>query len=123
MQRSIERIVGTASAREERSRLVFREINDWRSTMKGMMWAIGVVLMAAPLVAQMTKVDFEKDQIGKPPAGWTATQTGSGRASWSVEKDDTAPSKSNVLKQSGVATYPVCLKDDTVLTDGVVDVK
>ena len=94
-----------------------------RKDMRRMMSAVGAVLMAVPVVAQTSKVDFENDQIGKPPAGWTATQTGGGRATWTVEKDDTAPSKTNVLKQSGVATYPVCLKDDTHLRDGVVEVK
>jgi hypothetical protein len=91
--------------------------------MKRMMSAVGVALMAAPLVAQTTKVDFEKDQIGKPPAGWTATRTGTGEAKWTIERDDTAPSKSNVLKQSGQATYPVCIKDDTNIKDGFVEVK
>jgi hypothetical protein len=28
-----------------------------------------------------------------------------------------------VLKQSGVATYPICIKDDTSLKDGFVEVK
>jgi hypothetical protein len=81
------------------------------------------IVMTAALLAQTITMDFEKDQIGKPPAGWTATQTGSGHAMWTVEKDDTAPSKSSVLKQSGVATYPICLKDDTSLKDGSVEVK
>src|SRR5213593_3053823 len=40
-----------------------------------------------------------------------------------IEKDDSAPSKPNVLRQSGKATYPVCLKDDTSLKDGFVEVK
>ena len=57
------------------------------------------------------------------PAGWTATQTGTGQAKWAVVQDDTAPSKPNVLKQSGQATYPVCLKDDTSIKDGFVEVK
>src|SRR5450759_972786 len=47
----------------------------------------------------------------------------SGEAKWTIEKDDTAPSKPNVLKQSGQATYPVCIKDDTSLKDGFVEVK
>jgi hypothetical protein len=68
-------------------------------------------------------VNFDKAEAGKPPAGWTATQTGSGQAKWAVVQDDTAPSKPNVLKQSGQATYPVCLKDDTSLKDGFVEVK
>ena len=91
--------------------------------MKPMMLAVGVVSLVTPLVAQTSKVDFKKDQIGNPPAGWTATQTGTGHAIWTIEKDDSAPSKSNVLKQSGVATYPVCLKNDTSVKDGFVEVK
>jgi hypothetical protein len=78
---------------------------------------------AAPLMAQPTHVTFENDRIGSGPQGWTATQTGTGRAIWTVEKDETAPSKSNVLKQSGVATYPVCIKDDSNVKDGSVEVK
>lgn len=84
---------------------------------------MSVVLMVAPLAAQTTKVDFAKEKIGSPPTGWTATQTGSGHATWTIERDDTAPSKGNVLKQSGTATYPVCLKSDTSLKDGFVEVK
>jgi hypothetical protein len=92
--------------------------------MKRMMSAATVIVMVtASLFAQVTHVDFNKDQIGKPPAGWTATQTGSGRAAWTVEKDATAPGKANVLKQSGTATYPVCLKNDTSVKDGAVEVK
>ncbi len=91
--------------------------------MKGMISTAVAGLMAAPLLAQTTRVDFKNDQAGKPPAGWTATQTGSGRAVWTVEKDDTAPSKTSVLKQSGVATYPVCLKNDANVKDGAVEVK
>ena len=37
-------------------------------------------------------------------------------------RDDLAPSKPNVLKQSGQATYPVCLSDDLSVKD-VVEVK
>ena len=68
-------------------------------------------------------INFDSDKTGSPPVGWTATKTGSGEPRWSVERDDTAPSKPNVLKQSGIATYPVCLKDDTSLKDGSVEVK
>src|SRR5437762_10805190 len=68
-------------------------------------------------------ITFDDVKTGGPPPGWTATQTGSGSAKWSVEKDDSAPSKPNVLKQSGVATFPVCFKNDTNLKDGFVEVK
>ena len=68
-------------------------------------------------------ITFDDVKTGGPPPGWTATQTGSGSAKWSVEKDDSAPSKPNVLKQSGQATFPVCFKNDTNLKDGFVEVK
>lgn len=81
------------------------------------LWSIAA-LAAAPEI-----VNYDAATVGQPPAGWTATQTGSGAAKWTVQKDDTAPSKPNVLKQSGVATYPLCFKDDTNVKDGFVEVK
>lgn len=80
------------------------------------------IIMATGLAAAET-VNFDDMKAGAPPPAWTATQTGSGSAKWSVEKDDSAPSKPNVLKQSGQATFPVCIKDDTSLRDGFVEVK
>ena len=68
-------------------------------------------------------VNFDTFKIGEPPPGWAATKTGAGQAKWTVERDDSAPSKPNVLKQSGQATYPVCIKEDTNLKDGFVEVK
>jgi hypothetical protein len=73
--------------------------------------------------ASMETVNFDSAVVGKPPTGWTATQTGTGMAQWAIVQDDTAPSKPNVLKQSGQATYPVCLKDDASVKDGFVEVK
>ena len=77
-------------------------------------------VMCSTALAQTNNFDTAK--AGAAPVGWTATQTGSGQAKWTVEKDDTAPSQPNVLKQSGVAAYPVCLKADTRLKDGFVKV-
>jgi len=68
-------------------------------------------------------VNFDDLKTGAPPPGWTATKTGKGAAKWAVVADDSAPSKPNVLKQSGEATYPVCIKDDARLKDGFVEVK
>ena len=82
-----------------------------------------VVGPTSTALAQTQTVNFDMFTAGDPPPGWTATQTGTGQAKWTVEKDDTAPSKPNVLKQSGQATYPVCVKDDTNLKDGFVEVK
>ena len=80
-------------------------------------------IASAGLAALATAVNFDNLPAGAAPAGWNATKTGTGNPKWTVEKDDTAPSKPNVLKQSGQATYPVCLKDDTSLQDGFVEVK
>ena len=84
------------------------------------------VVLAITVLAAMALADavnFDSLKAGAPPPGWTATRTGTGDAKWTVEKDTTAPSPPNVLKQSGRATYPVCLKDDTSLKDGFVEVK
>ena len=79
---------------------------------------IGTSVLAGAAFAET--VNFDDAKAGQAPAGWIATNTGSGNAKWTVEKDATAPSKPNVLKQSGEATYPVCLKNDTSLKDGFV---
>ena len=68
-------------------------------------------------------VNFDDLKTGDVPATWTATKTGKGRPKWTIEKDDTAPSKPNILKQSGEADYPVAFKNDTSLMDGFVEVK
>src|SRR5437763_4442148 len=68
-------------------------------------------------------ISFESNQTGGTPDGWTATLTGSGDPKWTVESDATAPSKSTVLRQSGRATYPLLLKNDTRIKDGFVEVK
>jgi hypothetical protein len=66
---------------------------------------------------------FESNRAGATPEGWTATLTGSGDPKWTVESDETAPSKSKVIKQSGRATYPLLLKDDTSIKDGFIELK
>ncbi len=66
---------------------------------------------------------FESDGVGAAPKGWTATMTGKGDPKWTVEQDQTAPSKLRVLKQSGRATYPLLLKDDTNIKDGFIEAK
>jgi 3-keto-disaccharide hydrolase len=68
-------------------------------------------------------ISFESTQTGVAPEGWTATLTGSGDPKWTIESDETAPSKSKVLKQSGRATYPLLLKNDTNIKDGFVEIK
>ena len=66
---------------------------------------------------------FGADAIGAAPKGWTATKTGKGDSKWTIEDDKTAPSNSKVLKQSGRATFPLLLKDDTDIKDGFIQIK
>jgi hypothetical protein len=68
-------------------------------------------------------IRFETDAVGATPTGWTATSTGKGDPKWTVEYDQTAPSQLKMLKQSGRATYPLLLKDDTNIKDGFIEVK
>jgi len=79
------------------------------------------VLVAGAAAAQT--VNFDNSELGKLPLNWTGTKTGKGEPKWTVVADDSAPSKPNVLKQSGEATYPVCIKEDTSVKDGFVEVR
>ncbi|HYM07293.1 MAG TPA: family 16 glycoside hydrolase [Terriglobales bacterium] len=85
-----------------------------------------VVILATTILASAAlaqTVNFDNLKTGALPPNWTGTKTGTGDAKWTIESDPTAPSKPNVLKQSGEATYPVCIKDDSSLKDGFVEVK
>jgi hypothetical protein len=82
-----------------------------------------VILFGATVAGAAQSVDFDGDAVGAPPKGWTVTMTGRGTPKWTVERDDTAPLKGQVLKQSGTATYPLALKDGTSIKDGFVEVR
>jgi len=88
-------------------------------------WLIAATALFLLEVNDMSNhaVSFESNQIGVTPEGWTSTLTGSGNPRWTVENDATAPSKTTVLKQSGRATYPLILKNNTNIQDGFIEVK
>ncbi|MEH2491165.1 hypothetical protein V1280_007104 [Bradyrhizobium sp. AZCC 2230] len=73
--------------------------------------------------AMAETVNFDNAATGAAPEGWTLTMTGRGQPKWTVEVESTAPSKPNVLKQSGQATFPVALRNGTSVLDGFVEVK
>lgn len=88
------------------------------------------ILLTAALVCIMevsamtdSTAGFEADGIGTAPKGWTATKTGKGHPKWTIEQDQTAPSRSKIVKQSGRADYPLLLKDDTEIKDGFIEIK
>ena len=86
--------------------------------------AILILVMSLFAVDAMAEIiGFDQDQIGAAPAGWVCGVTGRGSPKWTVEGDSTAPSKPNVLKQSGSGTFPWCAKKQVSLSDGFVEVK
>ena len=68
-------------------------------------------------------LNFDDAPVGTSPDGWTLTMTGKGQPKWTVEAEPTAPSKPNVLKQSGQATFPVAIRNGTSIQNGFVEVK
>jgi hypothetical protein len=66
---------------------------------------------------------FDTVAPGTLPADWICGVTGKGSPVWKVEADMSAPSRPNVLKQSGAGTFPWCVKKSAQITDGFVEVK
>jgi len=81
------------------------------------------LIVTVALSANAETINFDDTNAGGLPATWTGAKTGTGEPKWAVAADDTAPSKPNVLKQSGEAAYPIAFKNDTNLKDGFVEVK
>lgn len=80
-------------------------------------------LMACTAAAHAETVTFDAGRAGGRPAGWTCGSTGGGTPKWTVAADANAASGRHVLKQSGKAPFPWCIKQGTALADGVVEVK
>jgi 3-keto-disaccharide hydrolase len=84
--------------------------------MRGLSAAATVIapFVAVGLFAQMPKVDFEKDEPGKAPSGFSFALTGQGKPGvWIVRKDDA--SHGNVLVQTDGDTtdyrFPLAVYD------------
>ena len=89
---------------------------------------LALIISTLASVAAMTTTraetfSFDRDAAGVLPAGWRPGVTGRGSPKWSVETDASAPSKPNVLKQSGSGTFPWCVRPDASFADGYVEVK
>ena len=82
-----------------------------------------LVLTVIALPMRAETIHFDDAKPGEVPPGWIASKTGGGNPRWTVVADESAPSKPNVLKQSGEADYAICLKDGSDLRDGFVEVK
>ena len=85
--------------------------------------AIVVLAMAVSAGAGMQSMNFDGDAVGALPAGWKAGVTGKGNPRWTVKADSTAPSRANVLVQTGRGTFPWCIVEGASIEDGFVEVK
>ena len=83
----------------------------------------GIALTALATSVGAATFNFDQERAGTAPAGWLAGVTGGGSHHWSVEPDASAPSASNVLKQSGKGDFPWCIAKATSVTDGFAEVK
>ena len=95
---------------------------DWRSC-PSITFALSIVMILAAGVAFAGVESFDAVTPGRLPDDWICGVTGKGSPVWKVETDLSAPSKPNVLKQSGTGTFPWCVKKSTQITDGFVEVK
>ncbi|HMC17396.1 MAG TPA: hypothetical protein VKI18_17300 [Albitalea sp.] len=73
--------------------------------------------------AMATPLNFDADSTGRAPAGWTCGATGKGTPRWTVEADAAATPPRKLLRQSGAAPFPWCVKDQSALSDGWVEVR
>ena len=80
-------------------------------------------MMMAAATAHAETITFDADRAGAPPAGWACGSTGGGTPKWTIAADADAASGRYVLKQSGKAPFPWCIKQGTALADGIVEVK
>jgi hypothetical protein len=82
-----------------------------------------IVLIGASLNLQAQSSNFDGDTPGTLPPGWMQGVTGRGAPRWAVRQDESAPSKPNVLTQSGAGAFPWCVRQGTSLGDGFVEVR
>jgi Domain of Unknown Function (DUF1080) len=89
---------------------------------------IGLLVFTASVFAQTEKINFDRDKEDASPKGFSTALTGRGKPGvWVVMKDETAPSKSNVLAQTDADKtgyrFPVCIYDGLTVKDADISVK
>jgi hypothetical protein len=73
--------------------------------------------------AMTETINFDSFSPGALPAGWVCGVTGRGGSRWTVEPAADAPSKPNIVQQSGVGDFPWCALKAASMADGYVEVK
>src|SRR4051794_5282088 len=62
---------------------------------------IAAATIFASTAAFAETINFDNDKPGALPSAWQQGVTGKGNPQWAVRPDSSAPSKPNVLQQSG----------------------
>ncbi len=83
--------------------------------------AVATIFAASASFAET--INFDGDAPGSLPLAWEQGVTGRGTAKWTVRQDESAPSKPNVLQQSGSGTFPWCVLRKTSVENGFVEVR
>jgi len=71
----------------------------------------------------MDMINFDDAAAGRLPLEWRQGVTGKGAPHWAVRADPSAPSKPNVLEQSGSGTFPWCVLPKAAVENGFVEVR
>jgi hypothetical protein len=91
---------------------------------KSLLTLLTALLMGGAMHAAHSETfNFDSDTAGALPSGWQQGVTGGGASVWLVQPDDSAPSKPNVLRQSGVGSFPWLVRRGTSIADGFVEVR
>lgn len=93
----------------------------------GICLLLGAILMVAAQSGEK-KWNFDGDGEGKPPAGFNFARTGQGSdGQWVVKKDESAPSKPNMLAQTSQDKtdyrFPLAIAEGTSYKDLALSVK
>ena len=83
--------------------------------------AVATVFAASAAFAET--VNFDSAAPGALPNGWEQGVTGRGHPKWAVAADSSAPSKPNVLQQSGSGTFPWAVLRSTSIENGFIEVR
>jgi len=84
---------------------------------------IAAATIFATSAASAETINFDTDAPGALPASWRQGVTGKGTPQWAVRADPGAPSKPNVLQQSGSGAFPWCVMPKTAVENGFVEVR
>src|SRR5260370_38823523 len=79
---------------------------------------VTLITFATVTIAQAETINFDRDEVGKVPAGWSAGVTGRGSPKWLGQSDPPAPGNRNLLMPSGQRPFPAGVKTDRSVCHG-----